>query len=98
MEYQTPDGPGTRFDSMLFLGYEIPPYYDSLIGKLIVWDENRGKAISRLKRSLKELKICGIKTNIDMLRLLTEDNQINEGPVNTNWLENWLNNNLNNLN
>ena len=98
MEYQTPDGPGTRFDSMLFLGYEIPPYYDSLIGKLIVWDENRGKAISRLKRSLNELKICGIKTNIDMLRLLTEDNQINEGPVNTNWLENWLNNNLNNLN
>ena len=98
LDFRAPDGPGTRFDSMLYLGYEIPPFYDSLIGKLIVWDENRDKAIKRLKRTIGELNICGIKTNIDMLRLLTEDKQIKAGPVNTNWLENWLKTNLNYLN
>ena len=98
MDFRAPDGPGTRFDSMLYLGYEIPPFYDSLNGKLIVWDENRDKAIKRLKRTIGELNICGIKTNIDMLRLLTEDKQIKAGPVNTNWLENWLKTNLNYLN
>ena len=98
LDFRAPDGPGTRFDSMLYLGYEIPPFYDSLIGKLIVWDENRDKAIKRLKRTIGELNICGIKTNVDMLRLLTEDKQINAGPVNTNWLENWLKTNLNYLN
>ena len=98
LDFQSPDGPGTRFDSILYLGYEIPPFYDSLIGKLIVWDENRDKTIKRLKRVLGELNISGIKTNVDMLRLLTQDKQIKAGPVNTNWLENWLINNLNYLN
>ena len=95
LDFQAPDGPGTRFDSMIFSGYEIPPFYDSLIGKLVVWDENRDRAIKRLKRTIGELEICGIKTNVDMFRLLTEDKQIQAGPVNTNWFENWINKNFN---
>jgi acetyl-CoA carboxylase biotin carboxylase subunit len=87
---QVPDGPGIRFDSMLYQGYEIPPYYDSLIGKLIVFDEDRKKTILRLKRALGELHIDGIKTTTDLFRLLVQDKQIQKGPVNTLWLEQWI--------
>ena len=57
-----PGGPGVRFDTLLYAGCTIPPFYDSLLGKLIVWDEDRASAIKRLKRALRELRIEGVQT------------------------------------
>lgn len=62
--YLPPGGPGVRIDSHVYPDYEIPPYYDSLIGKLIVWGENREAAIKRMKRALRECAITGITTTI----------------------------------
>ena len=69
-DLQVPGGPGVRFDAMLYPGYAIPPFYDSLLGKLIVWDENRGSAIVRMQRALDELQIGGIKTTQPLFRAL----------------------------
>jgi acetyl-CoA carboxylase biotin carboxylase subunit len=88
-----PGGPGIRFDSNIYQGYEIPPYYDSLIGKLIAFDEDRKKAIMRLKRALGEFHIDGIHTTVDLFRLLVQDQEIQRGPVNTLWLEKWIESN-----
>lgn len=87
---RVPDGPGVRFDSMLYPGYEIPPFYDSLLGKLIIWDEDRESAINRLDRALAELCVGGVKTTTSLFRRLVKDDQIRKGPVTTLWLENWL--------
>jgi acetyl-CoA carboxylase, biotin carboxylase subunit len=59
---RVPGGPGTRFDTMLYQGYQVPPFYDSLLGKLIVWDETRDAAINRMIRALDELEVGGLKT------------------------------------
>ena len=59
---RVPGGPGTRFDTMLYQGYQVPPFYDSLLGKLIVWDETRDAAIARMARALGELEVGGLKT------------------------------------
>ena len=88
--YHAPGGLGVRMDSALYTGYSIPPYYDSLVGKLIVHGENRNEAISRLSRSLSELIIDGIDTTIPLFdELLNEDDIIN-GNYNIHWLEKWL--------
>jgi acetyl-CoA carboxylase, biotin carboxylase subunit len=55
-----PGGPGTRFDTMLYQGYQVPPFYDSLLGKLIVWDDTREAAIARMARALDELDVAGV--------------------------------------
>ena len=79
-----------RMDSALYNGYSIPPYYDSLVGKLIVHGENRNEAMARLSRSLSELIIDGIDTTIPLFdELLNEDDIIN-GDYNIHWLEKWL--------
>jgi acetyl-CoA carboxylase biotin carboxylase subunit len=65
-----PGGPGTRFDTMLYAGYQVPPFYDSLLGKLIVWDETRVAAIGRMARALNELHVGGIKTTKPLHQLL----------------------------
>ena len=79
-----------RMDSALYNGYSIPPYYDSLVGKLIVHGENRNEAMARLRRSLSELIIDGIDTTIPLFdELLNEDDIIN-GDYNIHWLEKWL--------
>ena len=57
-ELRVPGGPGVRFDSMLYRGYTVPPFYDSLLGKLIVWDEDRAHALARLTGALDELEIA----------------------------------------
>ena len=59
---RVPGGPGTRFDTMLYQGYQVPPFYDSLLGKLIVWDETRAGAIARMVRALDELAVEGLLT------------------------------------
>jgi acetyl-CoA carboxylase biotin carboxylase subunit len=86
----TPGGPGVRFDTLLYAGYTIPPFYDSLLGKLIVWDEDRPHAISRLQRALRELEVGGIKTTKPLHQALAEEADVRAGAVHTRWLETWL--------
>lgn len=88
--YHAPGGLGVRMDSAIYNGYSIPPYYDSLIGKLIVHGEDRKEAIARLRRALGELIIDGIDTTVPLFEeLLTEDDIVN-GDYNIHWLEKWL--------
>lgn len=87
---RVPGGPGTRFDSMLFQGYQVPPFYDSLLGKLIVWDETRGAAIARMARALDELEIGGLKTTKPLHQLLARDASVARADFHTRWLEPWL--------
>jgi acetyl-CoA carboxylase biotin carboxylase subunit len=88
-----PGGNGVRFDTMLYRGYSIPPFYDSLIGKLIVWDETRGRALLRLQRALSELEISGIKTTKPLHEALASDGDVARAQFDTGWLERWLEHN-----
>jgi len=88
--YLPPGGPGIRVDSHVYTDYEIPPYYDSLIGKLIVWAPNREMAIKRMKRALKECAITGIPTTIDFHRRILETPAFLAGDVYTNFIEEHL--------
>ncbi len=89
-DLRVPGGPGVRFDSMLFSGYAIPPFYDSLLGKLVVWGEDRAHAIERLKGALRELRIGGVKTTRPLFAALADDAELRAGKVHTGWLEGWL--------
>lgn len=89
-DLRIPDGPGVRFDTMLYAGYQIPPFYDSLLGKLIVWDEDRARAIARLKRALHELDVGGIKTTRPLHAALADDEAVKAAAFHTGWLEQWL--------
>ena len=89
-ELTVPGGPGVRFDTMLYPGYMVPPFYDSLLGKLIVWDETRAEALARLRRALAELRVEGIPTTIPAHRMLAEHPEIVRHDVHTGWLESWL--------
>ena len=92
-----PAGPGVRFDGSIYPGYTIPPFYDSLIGKLIVWDRTRTDAIRRLSRSLNEFDIKGISTTMPLFQALVDNDDIENGDFNIHWLEKWLMNNADNL-
>ena len=96
-DLRVPGGPGVRFDSLLFPGYTIPPFYDSLIGKLIVWAEDREHAIERLKRALGELRVGGLKTTKPLFAALADDGDVRAGKVHTGWLEGWLEQNASRL-
>ncbi|CAM5762131.1 acetyl-CoA carboxylase biotin carboxylase subunit [Labrys miyagiensis] len=85
-----PGGMGVRFDTMLYQGYSIPPFYDSLLGKLIVWDTDRRMALLRLARALSELKVEGVPTTAALHLALANDPQVAAGSVHTRWLEDWL--------
>ncbi len=89
-ELRIPGGPGVRFDSMLYQGYQVPPFYDSLLAKLIVHAETREAAMVRLIRALKELKIGGLKTTKPLFLALAADPAVRTGDVHTRWLEGWL--------
>ncbi|BCH03957.1 acetyl-CoA carboxylase biotin carboxylase subunit [Mesorhizobium loti] len=89
-ELRVPGGPGVRFDSMLYQGYQVPPFYDSLLAKLIVHAETREAAIVRLIRALNELKISGLKTTKPLFLALAADPAVRAGDVHTRWLEGWL--------
>ncbi len=93
-QYHAPGGLGVRVDSALYDGYSIPPYYDSLIGKLIVHGRDRPEAIARLKRALGELIVDGIDTTIPLFHQLLEEPDIQSGNYNIHWLEKWLERNL----
>jgi acetyl-CoA carboxylase biotin carboxylase subunit len=85
-----PGGNGVRFDSMLYDGYTVPPFYDSLLGKLIVHDEDRASAIRRLSRALGELKIEGLATTRPLHQALARDADVQAARFHTAWLEPWL--------
>ena len=86
-QYHAPGGPGIRMDSHLYPGYEVPPYYDSLLGKLIVWGPDRETAIARSRSALEELLIDGVTTNVDIHRALLENDTFLEGRMTTNLLD-----------
>jgi len=92
-DLRLPGGPGVRFDSILYPGYQVPPFYDSLLAKLIVHGETREAAITRLVRALGELKIDGMKTTKPLFLALAADPSVQAGDVHTRWLEGWLNDN-----
>ncbi len=83
----SPGGPGIRVDSHLYSGYSIPPYYDSLIGKLISHGETREIAIRRMRNALEEMVIEGIKTNIPLQQEIMADTNFAKGGVNIHYLE-----------
>lgn len=85
-----PGGPGVRFDSMLFPGCTVPPFYDSLLGKLIVADEDREAALARLARALGELRIDGLTTTRRLHQRLVADPDVRAGRVHTGFIEAWL--------
>ncbi|MEI6131575.1 MAG: acetyl-CoA carboxylase biotin carboxylase subunit [Bacillota bacterium] len=85
-----PGGLGVRFDSMVYQGYKIPPYYDSMVGKLIVHAEDRKSAIERMNSALDEFVIKGVTTNIEFLRKIIHDKNYIKGDFNTSYIEKWL--------
>ncbi len=84
---QTPAGPGIRFDSLLFDGFELSLFYDSLLGKLIAWDRDRDKAVAKIERALDEFLVNGVKTNIPFLKTLVRQQAYKSGRVTTKYLD-----------
>ncbi len=89
-DFHTPGGLGVRVDSAAYSGYKIPPYYDSMIGKLIVYGETREACIMRLKRALEEFVVGGVQTTIPLFSRLLEQPEILEGTYHIHWLEQFL--------
>lgn len=85
-----PGGPGVRVDSAIYQGYRIPPFYDSMVGKLVVWALTRDEAITRARRVLKEYRLKGIKTTIPLHLRLLEDKAFRSGEYHTGYLEELL--------
>ena len=90
--FYNPGGPGVRVDSGCYSGLEVPPHYDSLIAKLIVYDKDRISCIKRLKRALEEFVIEGIETTIPFFLELLEQEKFLNGDYDINWLEDYQNN------
>jgi len=89
-DFHAPGGLGVRLDSALYAGYSIPPYYDSLVGKLIVHGRDREECIARLQRCLAEVVVAGIDTNIPLFQELLVNPDIRRGDYNIHWLEQWM--------
>ena len=89
-QFHAPGGMHVRVDSGLYAGYKVPPYYDSMIAKLIVYGTTRDRCIARLRRALEEFVIEGMKTTIPLHRDLIEDPEFLEGAYTIKWLEEWL--------
>ncbi|MXQ06740.1 acetyl-CoA carboxylase biotin carboxylase subunit [Alphaproteobacteria bacterium GH1-50] len=89
-QYHAPGGLGVRMDSAIYDGYRIPPYYDSLIGKLIVHGRDRPEALARLSRALSELIVDGIDTTVPLFHMLLQEEAVQTGQYNIHWLEKFL--------
>jgi acetyl-CoA carboxylase biotin carboxylase subunit len=89
-EWDAPSGPYIRLDTHCYAGYRVPPFYDSLLGKLIVRGEHRIEAVGRMQQALDDFAVTGIDTTIPFLRYLTQRLQYVKGEVNTRWLEELL--------
>ncbi len=88
--YAAPEGADVRFDTLLYEGYRIAPYYDSLVGKLIVWAPGRAAAIAALRTALAGLKVEGVHTTVPLHQALAADPEVGEGMFHTAWLEGWM--------
>jgi acetyl-CoA carboxylase, biotin carboxylase subunit len=88
--YVAPGGMHVRVDSGLYTGYRVPPYYDSMIGKLIVYGTTRERCIMRLRRALEEFVVEGMKTTIPLHQSLVRDEEFLRGEYTIKWLEQWL--------
>jgi len=88
--FHAPGGLGVRMDSAIYDGYRIPPYYDSLIGKLIVHGRDRPEALARLNRALGEVIVDGVETTLPLFRALLQEPDILQGRYDIHWLEKWL--------
>ncbi|MFM4703359.1 acetyl-CoA carboxylase biotin carboxylase subunit [Aeromonas bivalvium] len=84
--FHAPGGMGVRWDSHIYAGYKVPPYYDSMIGKLICYGENRDIAIARMRHSLDELVVEGIKTNVALQKEIMKDENFQHGGTNIHYL------------
>jgi acetyl-CoA carboxylase biotin carboxylase subunit len=89
-DFHAPGGLGVRLDSAMYAGYSIPPYYDSLAGKLIVHGRDRPECVARLRRCLAEMVVGGIETTIPLFQDLLVDPDIVAGDYNIHWLEQWI--------
>ncbi|MGH7227477.1 MAG: acetyl-CoA carboxylase biotin carboxylase subunit, partial [Gemmataceae bacterium] len=90
LQYHPPGGLGVRIDSAVYQGYVIPPYYDSLVGKLIVHGKTRGECLMRLRRALDEMVVEGIETTLPLFRALVREPAIIDGDYHIHWLEQYL--------
>jgi acetyl-CoA carboxylase biotin carboxylase subunit len=90
VHYHPPGGMGVRIDSAVYQGYVIPPYYDSLLGKLIVHGKTRGECLMRLRRALDEFVLDGVETTLPLFRALVRENDIINGDYHIHWLEQFL--------
>ena len=90
LHYHPPGGMGVRIDSAAYQGYTIPPYYDSLVGKLIVHGKTRTECLMRLKRALDEFVVDGIETTLPLFRALVREQAIIDGDYHIHWLEQFL--------
>lgn len=88
--FHQPGGPGIRFDSHIYSSYTVPPNYDSMIGKLISYGENRAEAIARMRNALDEIIIDGIRTNVELHQRIMHDQSFVEGGTNIHYLEKML--------
>ena len=91
-EFHSPGGIGIRMDSAIYNGFKVPPFYDSLIGKLIVHADSRSLALRRLSRALNELIIDGVHTTVDLFKEIIDEEDFKNGEYNIHWLEYWLSN------
>ena len=89
-DFHAPGGLGVRLDSAIYSGYRIPPYYDSLIGKLIVHGRDRDEALCRMKRCLNEMVVGGIETTIPLFQDLLQQPDVLSGDYDIHWLERWI--------
>ncbi len=89
--FHAPGGPGIRLDSHIYSSYKVPPYYDSLIAKVIAYGENRETALARMRNALDEMIVEGIKTNQSLHQDILRGNAFQKGVVNIHYLEQWLN-------
>lgn len=85
--FHAPGGLGVRWDSHIYSGYSVPPFYDSMIGKLITYGESRDEAINKMRHALKELVVDGIKTNVDLQKMIMADENFFAGGTNIHYLE-----------
>jgi acetyl-CoA carboxylase biotin carboxylase subunit len=90
LQYHPPGGLGVRIDSAVYQGYVIPPYYDSLVGKLIVHGKTRAECLMRLRRALDEMVVEGIETTLPLFRALVREPSIIDGDYHIHWLEQYL--------
>jgi acetyl-CoA carboxylase biotin carboxylase subunit len=86
-EYSAPSGPGVRVDSHAYPGYKLPPHYDSLIAKLLVWGSDRAEALGRMRRALREFQISGVPTTIEFHKRLIGEPDFIAGDVHTRYVK-----------